>query len=182
MCISSPELKFMDIMQFLAQGTSYSKFLKAYGVEEQKGYFPYEWFNDVSKLDHSTLPPHQAFFSSLKNCNINEDEYLFCQKIWRDNKMETFKEFLVWYNNLDVTPFVKAAEFFQQFYFEKGIDVFKTAISTPGVARQMLFNTAQKAGVNFALFDKFNEDLYSAFKNNIVGGPSLVFTRHHKAG
>ncbi|KAJ8300475.1 hypothetical protein KUTeg_021994 [Tegillarca granosa] len=66
MCISSPNLKFMDIMQFLAPGTSYSKFLKAYGVEEQKGFFPYEWFDDISKLNHTELPPHDSFYSSLK--------------------------------------------------------------------------------------------------------------------
>lgn len=54
--------------------------------------------------------------------------------------MTTFKDFLVWYNNLDV----EAVEKVQQFYFEKGIDVFKTAISVPGIAKQLLFKTARK--------------------------------------
>ncbi|KAJ8298574.1 hypothetical protein KUTeg_022634 [Tegillarca granosa] len=52
----------------------------------------------------------------------------------------------------------------------------------PGVARQMIFNTAQEVGVNFAVFDKPSEDLYNTFRTGIIGGPSLVFTRHHKAG
>ncbi|KAJ8311815.1 hypothetical protein KUTeg_010628 [Tegillarca granosa] len=65
-CISSPTFKFLDITQFLAPGTSYSKFLKAYDVKEAKGYFVYEWLTDASKLESTSLPPHEAFHSSLK--------------------------------------------------------------------------------------------------------------------
>jgi len=179
-CISSSTLKFLDIMQFLAPGTSYAKFLKAYGIEEQKGFFPYEWLDDVRKLDHRELPPHDAFYSSLKGSNISDEEYARCQKVWEERNMKTFRDFLEWYNNLDVGPFVKAVERLQEFYFDRGIDVLKTAISIPGIARQMLFKTAREAGANFSLFDKQNEDLYHTFKNNVVGGPSIIFTRHHK--
>lgn len=42
-CISFPRLKCLDKMQFLAPGTPYITFLKAYGVEEQNGFVPYEW-------------------------------------------------------------------------------------------------------------------------------------------
>ena len=181
-CIATESLKFLDMSQFLAAGSSYAGFLKAYHISEQKGYFPYEWFDDVTKLEATSLPPHQAFYSHLKGSNISEEEYQYCEKVWRDHQMRTFRDFLVWYNNLDVEPFVKAVENFQQFYFEKGIDVFKTAISVPGIARQLLFRTARKENANFALFDKQNEDLYQTIKHNIVGGPSIIFTRHHCAG
>ena len=181
-CISTESLKFLDMTQFLAPGSSYSGFLKAYHVEQQKGYFPYEWFDNISKLEATSLPPHEAFYSQLKSSNISQEAYIDCQQAWNDQQMKTFKDFLIWYNNLDVEPFVKAVEKFQQFYFEKGVDVFKTAISVPGIARQLLFKTAQKQNVNFALFDHHNEDLYKTIKQNIVGGPSIIFTRHHCAG
>lgn len=172
-CIATESLKFLDMSQFLAAGSSYAGFLKAYHISEQKGYFPYEWFDDVTKLEATSLPPHQAFYSHLKGSNISEEEYEYCEKVWRDHQMRTFRDFLVWYNNLDVEPFVKAVENFQQFYFEKGIDVFKTAISVPGIARQLLFRTARKENANFALFDKQNEDLYQTIKHNIVGVQAL---------
>ncbi len=35
---------------------------------------------------------------------------------------------------------------------------------------------------NFALFDKKSSDLYDTFKQNVVGGPSIIFNRHAKAG
>ncbi|MCG8047362.1 MAG: hypothetical protein N0E48_17320, partial [Candidatus Thiodiazotropha endolucinida] len=81
-----------------------------------------------------------------------------------------------------MSSFIDAVERFKQFYFEKGVDVFKTAISVPGIARQLLFKTAKEAKVNFALFDEYNKDLYQMVKRNIVGGPSIIFTRHHCAG
>ena len=36
-CIATESLKFMDMRQFLAVGSSYASFLKAYHVTEQKG-------------------------------------------------------------------------------------------------------------------------------------------------
>ena len=181
-CIATDSLKFLDMTQFLAPGSSYAGFLKAYHVEEQKGFFPYEWFDDVTKLDATALPAHEDFYSELKASNISEEEYAFCQKVWRDQQMTTFRDFLVWYNNLDVRPFVDAVEKFQHFYDEKHLDVFKNAISTPGIARQLLFKTARDARASFALFDEYNKDLYQTVKQNIIGGPSIIFTRHHCVG
>ena len=40
--IGVPEMKFLDISNYLAAGCSYSKFLKAYGCEIPKGIFLYE--------------------------------------------------------------------------------------------------------------------------------------------
>lgn len=181
-CIAAMQLKFLDITHYLAPGSSYASFLKAYGVKENKGFFPYEWFDDLTKLDSPTLPAHEAFYSSLKDQIISETDYRHCQKVWTDNEMSTFRDFLVWYNNLDVGPFVLAVQRFQQFFFDKGIDVFKTAISVPGVARQLLFRSAREQNVSFALYDLNNSDLYQTVKQNIVGGPSIIFCRHHRSG
>ena len=81
--------------------------------------------------------------------------------------MRTFREFLEYYNNLDVAHFVTAIERFQTFYFDKGIDVFKTAISIPGIARQLLFTSAKQQQATFALFDQRNADLYQTVKDQI---------------
>lgn len=87
--------------------------------------------------------------------------------------MTTFKDFLIWYNNLDVGPFVMAVERLQTFYFEKGIGVFKTAMSVPGIARQLLFKSARIQRAEFSLLDKTNADLYHTIKDNIVGGKCI---------
>ena len=68
-CIKTEHLKF------LALGYNLKSFFKAFGVSEQKGYFPYDYFTDANKLDERTLPPYEAFYSSLKHCNVLEEEY-----------------------------------------------------------------------------------------------------------
>ena len=37
--------RFPDIMNYLGPGTSYDKWIKAYGCKAQKSWFPYEWFD-----------------------------------------------------------------------------------------------------------------------------------------
>jgi hypothetical protein len=80
MCIKTEKLKFLDISNYLASGFSYSQYLKAYKCTEQKGFFAYEWMTSLDKLNVSELPPHEAFFSTLKNENISAEDYQMCQR------------------------------------------------------------------------------------------------------
>ena len=70
MCLKTGHLRFLDIINYLVTGFTYDKFLKAYECPQTKGFFPYEWMDSLDKLDSSSLPPHEAFYSSLKGCNI----------------------------------------------------------------------------------------------------------------
>ena len=49
------------MVSYLAAGRSYSKFLKAFNVEEANEFFAYELCDDLRKLDFDKLPPHEAF-------------------------------------------------------------------------------------------------------------------------
>ena len=188
--IGTSNFKFIDANNFVAPGTSYDKFLKSYHCSQQKSYFPYEWFDDESKLDEPKLPDYNAFYSKLKGKNISSEDseehgleiYKQLQKIWIDNGMCTFRDWLIYYNNLDVKPFVEALSKMHSFYKAKRVDVFKQTISVPGIARILLFRAARTANASFPLFNKKNEDLYRTVKRNIVGGPSIIFQRHMKAG
>ena len=68
-------LQFLNILNFLGGSVSLDNFLKAYGMEEQKGYFPHEWFNSTEKLNNPFLQPIESFFSNLKNCNVLENDF-----------------------------------------------------------------------------------------------------------
>ena len=57
----------------------------------------------------------------------------------------------------------------------------KQGISIPGIILIFLFNTLEP-GFFFSLFDEKNKDLYKLFKENMVGGPSIIFHRYHEAG
>ena len=57
MCFSTTKLKFIDFINYLAPGFSYDKYLKVYGCTVQKGHFPYEYIDDLRKLEERSLPP-----------------------------------------------------------------------------------------------------------------------------
>ena len=54
--------------------------------------------------------------------------------------METFRDFLVWYNNLDVVPFLEAIEKMSAFWKERNIDIFMDGVSVPGLTMKYLFS------------------------------------------
>jgi len=181
MCLKTEHLRFLDVMNFIAPGFTYAKFLKTYECPQTKGFFPYEWMDSLEKLNYPTLPPYLAFYSSLTNTNITAEEYAYCQRVWEENNMVTFRDFLVWYNNLDVQPFCDALEKMCAFWKEKNIDMLRQGISIPGVTLTYLFMTLEP-DIFFSLFDEKNKDLYHLFKKNMVGGPSIIFHRYHEAG
>ena len=179
MCLSTDQLKFVDICNYLAPGVSYDKYLKAYGCELQKGHFPYEYMDDLQKLEDRVLPPQSAFFSRLKNEGISNDDYARCQAVWRDKGMETLREYLIWYNNRDVTPFLDAISKQFAFYRDRDIDMFKDGISVPGLSLLHLFNDLPN-DTFFTIFNQTNSDLHKLVKDNIVGGPAIIFHRYHE--
>ena len=96
--------------------------------------------------------------------------------------MTTFRDFLEFYNNLDVGPFVQAVEKMQNLNFDHHIDLFKVSVSVPGIARRWLFQTAHDAKTNFGLIQPQDDDLHYTIKQNIIGGPSIIFTRDVEVG
>ena len=74
MRLSTDQLKFLDMTNYLAPGFGYAKYLKAYGCEVTKGHFPYEYMDRLERLDDTVLPPKEAFFSRLKNEGISDED------------------------------------------------------------------------------------------------------------
>ena len=179
MCFSTRKLKFLDIINFLAPGYSYDKYLKAYGCELQKGHFPYEYMDGIGKLEDCALPHQEAFYSRLKNEHITDADYARCQVTWRDNRMKTMRDFLMWYNNRDVVPFLDAVDKQFAFYKQHNIDMFKDGVSVPGLTLLYLFNELP-SNTFFTVFNQTNSDLHLLVKDNIVGGPAIIFHRYHE--
>ena len=181
LAISTPHLKFLDMSNYLAAGSSYSQFLKAYGCEIPKGIFPYEWFDSFDKLKYTSLPEMEDFYSTLSKGNPlkTEADYLKLKEIWISQGMQTFQDYLIYYNNLDTGPFVIALSSFVRIYTDQRIDIFKDFVTIPGVARKLLYAYTSS---NFSLINQQNADLYYTYRKNIVGGPSIIFSRYHEKG
>ena len=93
--------------------------------------------------------------------------------------MKTFKDWLKYYNNLDVAPGLEALQKMKNFYIEKGIDIMKDAVSIPGVSLHYLLKGAIERKAELYAPSK---KAYEMLKEAVVGGPSLVFTRYHEVG
>ena len=165
MSIKTKAWKVLDITNYMAPGFSYSQYLKAYECTEKKRFFLYKWMTSLEKLNISQLPPHETFYSTLKNGNISLEEYQLCQKVWVDNNMTPMKEFLTWYNNKDVEPLLEAIDKMYRYYQNQNADMFKDGISVPGLTLKYMF---QDLPDYFTIPDEKNKDLYQLYKNNIV--------------
>ena len=56
---------------------------------------------------------------------------LAVQVAWHDNRMKTMRDFLMWYNNRYVVPFLDAIDKQFAFYKQQNIDMFKDGVSVP---------------------------------------------------
>ena len=98
--------------------------------------------------------------------------------------MRTFGDWLKYYNNLDVAPFLEALQKLKAFYTNLGVDIFKDAVSLPGVSKQYILRKTLKGRKGYKPPELYapNKEAYDMLKAAVVGGPSLVFTRKHVAG
>ena len=193
-------LKFLDVYKYQSPSCTLDSFMKAEGIQDTnnsdksaKSYFPYEWFDSYDKLDYPGLPPPSCWFSALKGCNVlgkSEEEinrnYELCQKKLMEisPRNPKFQHFLVFYNSMDVGPMLVATQRWLAYYIEMGIDVLKETMSLPGIARLRMYRAASGYPhfMGFSLTDPKHPDLEKLIVDNLCGGPSQIFTRHHEAG
>ena len=72
----------------------------------------------------------------------------------------------------------------KEFYTNLGVDIFKDAVSLPGVSQQYILRKTLKGRKGYKPPELYapNKEAYDMLKAAVVGGPSLVFTRKHVAG
>ena len=185
MFINTPKFKFLDVVNYLAPGITYDKLVKTYGATLTKSWLPYEWLDSPDKLDFPGLPPYMAWYSKLKGeYSLTLKEYDDCHRIFREKGMRTFGDWLEYYNNLDVAPFLEALQKMKEFYTNLGIDIFKDAVSLPGVSEKYILRKTLQPRRGYKPPELYapNAEAYAMLKAAVVGGPSLVFTRKHVAG
>ena len=180
--VYTKHLVFLDMFNYLAPGYSYANYLKAFVKDTEKGFFPYEWMNSVRKLENKRLPTRRAFYSSLTGKGLTLEQYNGCLAVWEKEKMKTMKDYLIYYNNLDVEPFVRAIQAHSKFFIERGVDMFKDGLTLPGLTLKFLFENTCANATPYTLFGPKESDIHNLLRKNLVGGPSIIFHRHHESG
>ena len=198
-------LLFLDTMQCLAPGFSLDVFIKSFGDKNsllQKSYFPYEYIDCYERLEERTMPPYEAFYSTLTqenklNSELKEwklknnipllqsvadirDRPLSGQEkhkqlcdMWSEKGWTCIRDYLRYYNTQDVIPFLIATLNYAKQLSKKRVDMFRDGMSLPGLAKQILL---KHLPANMC-FHISNPEIYAAIQKSEVGGQSIIFTR-----
>ena len=81
--------------------------------------------------------------------------------------MRTLRDWLKYYNVLDVVPFVEAISNMRDFFAARGVDMFTDAVTIPGVAYAYAINGAIERG--FEIWTLTAAE-YALYKRNKIAG------------
>ena len=93
-------------------------FYKDINLLKQKGIYPYEYIDSIDKLNETQLPPIEAFYSTLKQEIITEEEYQHAQKVWNTFNCQTLLDYHKLYLKADVHILSDAFEKFREFFLK----------------------------------------------------------------
>ena len=132
-------------------------------------------YSDYQKLLSSGLKTEQALpkMKLFKPPPSGEENYQYLRDIWNHENMCTFEDFLRWYNNKDVVPTLEAMQKMVAFCHNKGIDMLKLGCTIPNLANICLHKSTS---AKFYPFTESDKDLLQKIREDMVGGPSIVFT------
>ena len=185
------KIVFKDSMKFLLSSVEALvnilpkdgfKNLEKYFTPEQvkllkrKGFFPYDYMDDIEKLKIKKPPKQEAFYSKLTGQGINNDNYQHVLKVWKTWKMKTFKEYLKLYNETDVLLLADVFENFRDVCLKNyGLDpvYYYTA---PGLAWDAML---KMTGISLELLT--DVDMLIMIEKGIRGGISIISNRYGEA-
>ena len=102
------------------------------------------------------------------------DNYNYLKVVWEEEQMSAFRDFVKWYNNKDVVPTLEAMQKMMEFYHNKGIDMLKLECTLPNLANICLHKSKN---LKYFPFVESDQDLHDKIREDMTGGPSIVFTR-----
>ena len=143
---------------------------------KQKGFYPYEYMDNIEKLKDTKPPPQKAFYSKLTGNKISNNNYNHVLKVWETLKMKNLKEYHEVYNKTDVLLLADVFEKFRNICLKNyGLDpvYYYTA---PGLAWDAML---KMTGVKLELLT--NIDMLLMIEKGIRGGVSMVSNRYGKA-
>ena len=185
MTLQIGDLTFKDVLNYTAP-SSLSKYLKQWGVKEEKGIFPYELYHRIEQIEAAEVfPTRDQFYSSLKKCTVSDEEYQAAKKLfdYRFNlpygdrkRFRHMGDYLKHYNLLDTSPLVDAiSNSFAAFRRHFGCDPI-TNLSLPSLAFSAMFNMYPD---NYPLsYSTRIPELQQLYRKSIIGGLTTVAHRH----
>ena len=158
----------VEHQRLLTYGSFFSKLRNDNPLENDYNYF--------ENLTTSDLTSEQAVCKlRLNNISPTGDEnYAYLRSICVSKGLKSFKDFRMWYNNKNVVLTLEAMQKMIEFYQQKEIDMLKLGCTWPNLANICLHKSTDS---KFYPFTESDKDLLEKIREDMVGGPSIVFTR-----
>ena len=143
---------------------------------KQKGFFPYDYMDDIEKLKVKKPPTQEVFYSKLTGHGIDNINYQHVLKVWKTWKMKTFKDYLKLYNETDVLLLADVFENFRDVCLKNyGLDPVYY-FTAPGLAWDACLKIT---GVSLELLT--DSDMLLMIEKGIRGGISIISNRYGEA-
>ena len=143
---------------------------------KQKGFFPYDYLDNIEKLKDVKPPPQKVFYSKLTGKGINNYNYNHVLNVWKTWKMKTLKDYLKLYNESDVLLLADVFENFRDICLKNyGLDPVHY-YTAPGLAWDAML---KMTNINLELLS--NIDMLLMVEKGIRGGISIISNRYGKA-
>ena len=105
---------------------------------------------------------------------IGAENYSYLQSVRENNNMQNFWDCHTWYDNKNVVPTLEAMQKMIDLYHNKEIDMLELGCTLPNFANICLQKSTDS---KFYPFTESDKDLFEKVREDVVGGPSIVFTR-----
>ncbi len=142
----------------------------------RKGVYPYDHVDGPYRFEETTLPPREAFYNSLQEEDITEDEYQHAQHVWKAFGIQNMGDYHDLYMETDVHLLADVFENFRDLcleYYELDPCHFFTS---PGLSWQACL---KMTGVQLELLTDI--DMHLFIERGLRGGISMISHRHGKA-
>ena len=96
--------KFVNLKKYYS-GNQLSPLLR-------KGAYPYHYVDCMKKIDETSLPPKEAFYSKFTGEGITDEDYQHAHTVWKKFNIESLKDYHNLYNLSDV---LLLADIFENF-------------------------------------------------------------------
>ena len=145
-------------------------------ILKQKGFYPYEYMDNVERFKENKPPPRKAFYSKLSGRGITKTDYKHVWNVWNTFNMKTLKEYHELYNITDV---LLLADVFENFR-DLCLKIYKLDpvyyFTAPGLAWDACLKITD---IQLELLSDVN--MLLMFEKGIRGGISIISNRYGEA-
>ena len=185
------QLVFIDSIQFMASslealaGNLSKEDFKLVGQRWQgedlelvtkKGIFPYEYMDNIGKLDAEELPSKDEFYSTLYESGVKDEDYERAQKVWNHFGMKTMRDYHDLYLETDVLLLADIFESFRKTCLSNYKLDPAHYLSAPGLSWDAFL---KRSGNEIELVSDM--DMFQFFEKGMRGGTSYIAHRYSKA-